>query len=324
MKGEPNQFHHFIPQCYLKNFSTDKKHIHIYSKHKMNNFEGKIKETAGENYFYKIPEKFIPGINTTIFHSNFFEQDFFANNIESLFGPILRTINSSLGNNTNMAVLSREDKEIFAALIAVQYLRMPNIRDKYWSLLEGGSKARIEIIKSFYANQFIDKKEFINSIGINIDKEGRPINHSAIFSDDFLIKKLQDDLLDKIWIFYVSKEDDFYTSDNPILLKPHLDNQPAFDEGFCMRGVEIIFPIGSSVLLTMWDKTYFEEKKHQDNKFVIADYKTKRQYNCFQYIWANDEVYSKTDNFIMIELLKKLNGGNEIFKTKPKILINGK
>ena len=295
----------------------------VYRKSKMNSSERRIKETAGEAYFYKIPEKFVIGLNPKVFHSNFFEQEFFANNIESLFGPILRKINSSL-DNKNVDVLSREDKEIFAALIAIQYLRMPNIRNKYWSLLVDSSKERLEIIKSFYINQSSEQKNFINSIRLDIEEDMKSTNHATIYSDEGIINKLQDNLLDKIWIFYVNIEDDFYTSDNPILLKPHLNNQPNFYEGFGMRGAEIIFPIGSSVLLTMWDKSHFKEKESQDNRFVAIDDRAKMQYNCYQYIWANDEVYSKTDNFTLVELLKKANDGSEMLQPRPKILINGK
>lgn len=135
---------------------------------------------------------------------------------------------------------------------------------------------------------------------------------------------MQDHILNKIWIFYVREQDDFYTSDNPILLKPHLQHQPFFYDGFAMNGIEIIFPVGSSVLLTLWDKAHFQDKLLQDNKFSSMDDKSKRQYNCYQYIWSNDEVYSKRDDFRLIENLKLANEGNEIIKERPKILVNGK
>lgn len=278
--------------------------------------------------YNRIPEKFIANLDNKVFYPNFFEKEFFDDNIEKLLGPILKIINSAAEswkvNSNQNEILQKTDKEVFAALIAVQYLRMPNIRDKYWFFFKKHSTERLKIIKSFFSNQFPENKDFIETIKMSFDEEYKPVDHSTIFSDAELISKLQDHILNKFWIFYVTGQDDFYTSDNPILLKPHLEHQPFFYDGFAKKGVEIIFPVGSSVLLTLWDKTHFQDKSFQDNKFSNIDDKPKRQYNCYQYIWSNDEVYSKREDFKLIENLKLANGGNEIFKERPKILVNGK
>ncbi len=138
MKREENKKHHFIPQCYLRCFSENGKFLNVYSmKNKRNSPVQAISNTAYEDYFYRIPEKFIANLDDKVFHPNFFEKDFFDNNIEKLLGPILEIINCAAeswkANRNENEILQKSDKEIFAALIAVQYLRMPNIRDKYWS-----------------------------------------------------------------------------------------------------------------------------------------------------------------------------------------------
>ena len=108
------------------------------------------------------------------------------------------------------------------------------------------------------------------------------------------------------------------------MTKPHIENQTFFYEGFGMKGVEIIVPISKNILLTIWDEETFFELKSENNKFTILTDKELRQYNCYQYIWANDEVYSSKKDFKLIELLKIANGNVEIFKERPSIKVNGK
>ena len=53
-------------------------------------------------------------------------------------------------------------------------------------------------------------------------------------------------------------------------------------------------------------------------------HKELRQYNCYQYIWANEEVYSSSNNFELIEMLKLANGdlNKEIVMGHSTIKIN--
>ena len=328
MKGLKNKRQHFIPQCYLKCFSENDKFLWIYNKNYQKVFRQSISRTACQDDFYKIPEKYIALINDNKFDPNFFEKEFFDNMVEHLFGPLLKAINRKAeewitDGNSNI-ILSQEDKEIFAELIAIQYLRMPNMREKNTSLIEKRSIVQLEIIKAFYVDQYPENKEFINSISGKYDNDHKAVAHANVFSHPGIVNNLQSDFLNKIWIFYVSESKDFYTSDNPVLIfDPHLEQQPLIYEGLSTKGVELIFQIGHSVLLTLWDKDFFNSKCI-DNKFQTIDDKSKRRYNLYQYSWANGELYSRKDNFDLIEKFKQVNGGEETFLKSPKILVNGK
>jgi len=328
MKNIKHKKQHFIPQCYLRWFSVNGKFINVYSKIRKKSYPQAISNTACQENFYKISEKFLSLFNNETFKPNSIEIDFFDKIVERLLGPLLKTINQKAdgwrSEKNNLNTLSKLEKEKFAALIAIQYLRMPNIRDKYYLAHKESASAELEIIKSFISNQYPESKEFIDNIEMHDDEDYKPIEHFKIFADQELVDNIQDHILDKIWIFYVSTEKDFYTSDNPIIIKPHLENQPPLYEGFGMKGVEIIFPISSSVLLTLWDKKYFIDREFQDNKFYLINKKEKLHYNCYQYIWANEEIYFIENNFQLVNDLKAANYGDEIFMHRPKILVNGK
>ena len=85
----------------------------------------------------------------------------------------------------------------------------------------------------------------------------------------------------------MSEEKNIFTSDNPIVINPHLKNQPSLFSSFGMRGVELILPLNSSVILTMWDEKFFSEKANEDNRFQFINPKLLRQYNSYQYLYSN-------------------------------------
>jgi hypothetical protein len=322
MSFTKNQKHHFIPRCYLKQFSENGKYLHVYSKtHKRNKSAQGVRNTAAIKNFYRISLNSIKTEDNSITDANFFETEFFDKVIERSFAPLLTGISEKAKNwqlNKNIdEVLSKKDKDLLAGLIAIQYLRMPNIREKYQKLDENVERARLEIVKSFFGSQYPEHRDFIRSISMTYDRQFDTEKHSEIFANQDCLNNIQDCLLNKFWLFLISPDDDFFTSDNPVLIKPHVQNQPARWEGFDMKGNEVIFPLSSSVLLTLWDTDYFAGKEDEHNKFFLIDAKAKRDYNCYQYIWANDEVYSKKGDFQLIELLKLGNGNTEIFVKKP-------
>lgn len=297
-----NQNHHFIPRCYLKQFSDNGKYVHVYSKrHKRNKSAQGIRNTAAIKNFYRISLNSLESENKSPEDVNFFETEFFDKIVERSFASLLTIISDKAKNwqldKSSHEVLCKKDMDLLAGLIAVQYLRMPNIREKYQKLDEDVERARLEILNSFFLTQYPEHKDFIRSIGMTYDRQFDTEKHAEIFADQDIVNNIQDCLLNKFWLFLISPDDDFFTSDNPVLIKPHVQNQPTRWEGFDMKGGEVIFPLSSSVLLTLWDKDYFQDKEDDHNKFSLIKAKSKREYNCYQYIWANDECIRKRATF---------------------------
>lgn len=320
---------HFIPQCYLKNFSENEKFVFVYSKkNKTKGYPQSITKTASKKYFYTIPEKYLNRYFGEDIDGNIIEKNVLAEHIERLYANILTKIIQAYpiwtNRNEPQEILTTKERDLFAALIAIQYLRLPNIRDKYWSSQVKTQKIRNEIAVS--AKKADTDIDFSEIMALNRDDDYASVFHSEIFLDQTILADIQDQLVKKIWIYRTTKEDAVYTSDNPILTKPHFENQTSFYKGFGMKGVEIIIPISKNILLTIWDEETFIDLKSENNKFTILTDKELRQYNCYQYIWANDEVYSSKKDFKLIELLKMANGNinEEIYKERPTIKVNGK
>lgn len=320
---------HFIPQCYLRNFSENEKFVFVYSKaHKNKGYAQSIAKTAYQDYFYAIPEKYLNRELSEEIDSNFIEKKILAEKIESLYSELLNKVLQAASawgtSEEKKEIFNTRERDLFAALIAIQYLRMPNIRDKYWGAQQKAQKERNEIVVAFKkAYGDIDCRE---AIALNREDDYAPVMHSELFLDEELIAAIQDQLIRKIWRYRIAANGIVFTSDNPILLKPHLKNQNEFYERFAMKGVEIIFPISKNIVLTIWDNEVFSDDITENNKFSTLTDAELRQYNCYQYIWANDEVFSSNNDFKLIELLKLANGdiNKEMLKERPTIKVNGK
>lgn len=327
--AKENVKQHFIPQCYLRNFSENEKFVFVYSKkNSKKGYPQSIAKTACIDYFYTIPEKYIRRESLSGIDVNFIEKKVLAENVESLYSGLLNKIiqaaSTWLKQHEPIEIFTKKERDLFAALIAIQYLRMPNIRDMYWSAERKMQKEINEIAsaaKKVYRD--IDCNEIY---ALNRENDYAPVLHSEIFLDEELIGNIQDQILRKNWVYKVLTEDVVFTSDNPIVLKPHLKNQIALYDGFGMKGVEVIFPISKNIVLTIWDEETFTDSKIENDKFSLLTHAELRQYNCYQYIWANDEVYSSKNDFKLIELLKVSNGdvNSEIIKKRPTIKVNGK
>lgn len=286
-----NKKQHFLPQSYLRNFSDNGKYIWTYSKRLQKSYFQSISNAAQQKGFYKIDEKFLKN-DPDKTHSNFIETDFFAKNIEKGYASTLTLINTSveewLENSTSKEVLPKVESELFAAQIGIQYLRLPHVRNNYWDFYKKSSAARLEIIKGFVGADYPSEEEFLKSITFQADEAGKSILHSTIFGDQQIVDGFQDAILDKYWVFHVATEGGVFTSDAPIIPIRRLPMQQEFLEGFRMRGVEIVFPLGSRVILSLYDKEHFPDKAAIHNQFHALTAKNLREYNVYQYVGVEE------------------------------------
>lgn len=328
MKNDKTIKQHFIPQCYLRNFSPNDSNLFTYDKIEGKSFCNRIKNVAYKKCFYDLPEKFISNLDSIPSGNQFYEKEFFASNVEGQYDVILKKIierrKSLLKNGHINEIITQQEKEIFAQLIAIQFLRMPDIRDKYSDALKKGVESRLDIMKSVLSNSNPEHEKEIENIEVKYDQDYDPVLHSEMYANEKLYQDISNEILNKHWIYFIAENNDFYTSDNPIVIKEHITNQPSSYEGFGMKGVEIVFPISSSILLTMWDNNHFEKIQQTPDSFSEISGKQIREYNSFQYIYSNRQTYSYNNNFSLIERLIHCNNGNEVFIPKSRILVNGK
>lgn len=86
MKGEKHKSHHYVPQCYLRNFTSNNKSLWVYNKSKIdkNIYQQAISNICCKDDFYSLD-----GIEND---KLLIEKEYFSSNIEPLFSALLKNI----------------------------------------------------------------------------------------------------------------------------------------------------------------------------------------------------------------------------------------
>lgn len=319
MAKKEHRKHHYVPQCYLRNFSSDGRSIWTYDKIKSDNniYSSAIDNICFIDEFYTLPEGRMKEYRQERKNQLYIECDYFANSIEPQYDNMLKKIISNKDrwiDNPEQLALSEEEKKAFASNIAIQWFRTPYQRDTVKKLDENIIPQMINIFQQNLA--IIQDNPEIAKLKIDYHIDPVIEHASMTFMNDELVAIYANALLSGLWEFSVSSNNDIYTSDFPIVVESHVKNVRPICEGLASYGSELSFPISKNIVLTIWDREYFTEKSDLDCKFVMLDEKEKRRKNWFRYFYAKRQLFCHDNRFDYVELAKSANGGIHIFKGK--------
>lgn len=296
--GKNNRAHHFIPQCYLKNFSSNGKFLWIYDKNNTKIYQQAIDKTCCINDFYTLPKSTDKCIDEL-----FLECEFFAKNVEPQYNFLLKKIiekyNGWLIPKFKDAILSPEEKYEFANYLTIQWFRTPDARKRNQQLNNSILNQEIEMVKAILAVQNNDPSFYDLNVGYTIDPV---IEHAqSSFYDLELIESFARALENNYWEFYVSSKDNILTSDYPIVAEHHIPHVRYTYEGLACYGSELSFPISKNIILVIWDSNYFQDKKKMDCKFSELTDKEINRYNKLRYFYTKRQLISCIYDFSLTE-----------------------
>lgn len=207
MKKESHIYQHYIPECYLKNFTLDDKGFYVYRKGNNNKvFHQSISNVAGKKRLYDVDDKFL--LEEFKGQNKFIETKVFASSFEPILNEILQKIIKLCEDWDKKSLfpnfLTEIDINYFAELIDVQYIRHPNFIENHWNFLKDIYSKRIDIITSFLS--IINPKfRNANEINLEFDEKYSSALHSSLILDDKWRYDIQEQLVKKTWIFYYTK-----------------------------------------------------------------------------------------------------------------------
>ncbi len=307
-KKKQHTVHHYIPQCYLRNFTSMEKGIYTYNKARSCSYVSPIDSVCAIDNFYRVAD-----FNAqTEEEALSIECDYLANAAESTYNDVLKkTIEDKeawiLDNNFLLPI---EDKVNLAYMIAIQYLRMPHIRKTTMSLYRQFADVEERIVKQIAAKEE-NNPEIIN-LRINKKFDEASIHAQSTFMNDELLLDFCVGMSRNYWSILVSRDREFYTSDFPIIITPHQQGVRPTHLGLTQYGSEVSFPLTKDMLLVMWEKEYFHHKNSIDRTFQWASEIEISKYNFLRYAYAQNDVYSFKSDFGMIDFWKRLIDGNTI------------
>lgn len=202
-----------------------------------------------------------------------------------------------------------EKKEIALHLVT-QFFRLPEIREYVVNDYIRMDKANIDIIKHFLAMQHKDKS--FEDLKIDIECEEPALHADLTYLNNDMLMMFAEAIAHNIWIFQVSRNADFYTSDFPIVVKPHVLNVRPMYMGLAKYGGELTYPLSPSILLTVYDREYFNSLGDKDCMFIEATDKEVRRQNMLRYFYAKRHVFSLHNDYRLIDRIYA-NEGHHIF-----------
>lgn len=315
---------HYVPRRYLKYFSENNR-FSVYDKEKGQVRPGNIEDYACEQYFYDVdfealkqeklkqdPEFVIdPEIEAMMAQVD--EQHiehWFAENVETwLFDPIEKIITAYTMSNPakikEIEVLDEFNMDCLALYLAVQTVRTKEFREHIVEVNERLPK--LLMLKKAIHDGNTEFQEYLDSIEFKIkDNNYKKLLHAQFIMDEEAMANMAERFRDKIWVVgYNRTNQPFFTSDNPIIRYGRLGQH-----GFNSRGIEVVFPITTRLLLILRDIDYFWFDQEDHNHFVELSEEEVEYYNSFQVLQSYRYIFDKSGKFVNVD---------NIMKKKPEL-----
>jgi hypothetical protein len=224
---------HYVPKFLLRNFAELDKNrseqIWTFDKSNSSIFRTNLRNIAAECGFYDTDGD-DPRIAT----------ESLLCELEAHAAQTLRKIvgERGLGN------LSSEERQWLAIFCAVQFVRVPNLREKQNAIDDSIKRKIVESggdvnnVVGFKPMTAKDLKEFAISLIPRAAKEFAPHFENKV-----------------CLLLETSISDPFFVSDNPIVLHNENDFRPYGNLGLAVAGIEIYLPITPTLTLTFWEKS---------------------------------------------------------------------
>ena len=313
---------HFIPRCYLKRFSDNKRSIHTYDKIHCKKYNASLMSVCCEDDLYTMSEEYVKESNERgdgVINRFTIETDHFAHGVEPLYARFLAQVDGIKEDwvtGKDHYRLQFLEKREFALHILTQYFRMPQIGDVMVDDYIRMERASIDMIKEIMAVQTGNEDFRKLEVGVKCEKPALHANLSYL--DNETLMAFANAIANNIFVFMISKENDFYTSDFPIVVSPHVKNVSPMYMGLAQYGGELTMPLSPSLALSIYDRAYFKDKVELDGAFVEASNKEVRRQNFLRYMYATQHVFSYNNDFSLIDFVYNLDGKHPFLKPNHK------
>lgn len=305
-KGKANTYHHYVPQCYLRQFGFPKKNtkpedndyfVNAFDKNLGKIYPKGVEDVCGKNFFYKLDLSSTQEISAD---EMYLEIDFFAREIETELSRILSFMNrhllSAVNHNFQGLVIPEMARLLVGKHLAIQFLRHPNIREYDLKLIADTNDLITGFIKRNNLQDNVGAKELMSDDSLSKDKA---MTHAMLsFMNEDLICSIALALSRNIWVYYYSPDGDFFTSDNPInIIQHYKGNALNTLMGLNRYGAEVSYPFNPNFILSIFDREYFQDMISSEDRIVLCSERELEHYNILRYRNAKQYVFSKSKNY---------------------------
>ncbi len=224
MTGEQQ---HYVPRFLLKNFAHGQKpKIFVYDKSNDRQFHTNIRNVAAERGFYDLD---VQGATLTMEPG--------LADLEATASKAVRR----LIQQQNLKAMEKHEIMVLAVFMAVQFVRTKELRLRFEQLVSSFTQK--------LRDMGISEKEIQDSMGTEAS-----VAEDKVFGLSFLqeAKAFVPHFLNKAWLLLRNTTNNpLFISDNPIVLHNELNHRPYGNLGVAVRGIEIYFPVSSTLCLNL-------------------------------------------------------------------------
>jgi hypothetical protein len=305
---------HYVPQCYLKNFTTHSK-IFVYDKISKRSLSLKgmnVKNVASETYFNDFPEEVLPAEIRGKRESQLIENNFSALEVDfcKILGNVITAYNNQNKANINsIFLLDQETKQKLSYFLMLQIIRTRNFRNTMKRVFEDVDTLlnKLQKVRPDYKplpDEYVEPLpgELDNSIDIESFIANEPSTHSQKQHLIYMFNKLNRGnneeitkaLAEHTWIIGVNPTTlPLCTSDNPVVINKYQN----FGSGLTSIGVQIAYPISPQLILILFESSFWKDLKSHDRECLNLSEKLVNIYNKLQLTQCTRQVYSSTNDF---------------------------
>ena len=283
--GKQPRRHHFVPQCYLRVFTTNNDVLYVFPKNEREIFKARTKSLAVRNHYYSYED----------------EHGDLNADIERALADIEGTSKSVIDKIISQKSLTPDDKAHFSVFLGIMFSRNPNWRDG----VEQGLKHFVEKFKAamvysdegyekltrdvpdFLVKLYPTKEEMQEHLAKDYKVTIKPV---ASLSYVYMGLEIAKYLSEMHWRFWVKKDKHlpFLTSDNPCYVTNKAVENTPYGVGVALEGSRLHFPVSPEIILIAdWFGSAIEYKDVKDKIFISrCNSRTVR--------YAEKEVYSSS------------------------------
>ena len=236
-KDGARQNQHYVPKFLLRNFvdptkNPNKEQIWVFDKSDSSIFQTNLRNVGAECGFYDTDSYDDPIVIENV-----------LGELESHAAPSVRKITEQ----RSLCNLSPEEREWLSILCAVQFMRVPNAREKQ------------RFMDDFFKRKIVESGGDVNKVEGYKPMTAKDLREFAIFMMLRAAKDFAPHFSNKVCLLLeTDMSDPFFVSDNPIALHNENDFRPYGNLGLAVPGIELYFPITSTLTLTFWDTSVCE------------------------------------------------------------------
>ncbi len=295
---------HYVPQSYLKSFSCKKSQIFIFDKFDQRIFTSNVRNVASERAFYDFPESISQSKSVQTIEQFFSElearQDRFLRHIQKKISCIFKMSLTSehVGKTYSTNAITADQRQDLACITAIQFLRTKEFREFIVDMRQAIeplplTKQALEQVVLDQINYFqlltstklnerlaSDLTSIIlnesNSTVSSIYNEGLAVVHAKFILDNY--SEIAQILSNHVWMIGINHTGrPLFTSDHPVVRYSHLSSV-----GITSEGIEISFPLNSTMILIMREKQHFSDFIKQDSKLFPLTLEDVEHFNKLQ------------------------------------------